>query len=376
MKKRFLNLISISILIQAATGCSSPVQESLSSNSGYLYVTSGACYSGFSVTTFTNTSSSNMVYRLNLSNGQRDMLIADYFSTLANPGDSPVTVIDNDSTSVLVLVENTTTASLRRIEKVEKATNGNRSTYNGNTTALSAQVRNMIRLNDNYLLVSKSTAAEKVLQTSTRLLVGANPWLSLSTPASSCTTSATLISAVQKLNNGTLVFAHAGAGSSRIGTVSSLGYAVASDCKAGQNSPTANAYPTAMAYDSTNNILIVAYGGNSTATDINSIYTYSINESTGAISNAQKIYDSNGFGSTYNYLLFGVSAMTLDPSTNSLYVATAVSTATTAVNYKIEKFSYNPSLIGTSNSSVLSYQGTFYNNGNDTKCISSMMVAQ
>lgn len=354
----------------------SATEETLSSSGPYLYVTSGACYSGNSITTFNNTSSSNLVYRLNLADGQKDMVLADYFSSLSNPGDSPVTVIDNDSSSVLVLVENTTTVGLRRIERIEKTSNGSRSTFNGNTTALSAQVRNMIRLQDDYLLVSKSTAAEKVLRTGNRLLVGANPWLSLSTPASSCTTSATLISAVQKLSNGLLVFAHAATGNARIGVVSALGYSINSDCKSAQSAPVATAFPTAMAYDSTNNKLIVAYGGNSTASDINSIYTYSIDESTGVISDPQKIYDSNGFGSTFNYLLFGISAMTLDAGSNTLYVATTVSTATTAVNYKIEKFSYNPSLIGTSNNSVLGYQGTFYSNGNDTKCISSMMIAQ
>lgn len=378
MSKSFSKFCFIAFAALLITSCGqASLENTAASVSGpYLYVTTGACYSGNGITPFSNTAASNLVYRLNLSTGQKDMLIADYYSSPANPGDSPVSIVDNDSDSVLVLVENTTTVSLRRIEKVEKRSYGSRSTFNGNTTALSAQLRNMIRLPDNYLLVSKSTAVEKILQTASRLTIGANPWLSLNTPASSCTTSTTLISAVQKLTNGMLVFAHAGTGNARIGTVSALGYSAAIDCKSSQAAPVATAFPTAMAYDALNNVLIVAYSGSTTATDINSIYTYSIDESTGAISNPQKIYDANLFGSTYNYLLFGISAMTLDSSTNTLYVATTVSTSAVAVNYKIEKFTYNPSLIGTNNSSVLQYQGTFYNYGNDTKCISSMMIAQ
>lgn len=376
MKKGFFRYFLVFGLFININGCSQPTTQATSSSVGqYMYVASGACYSGNGITAFNNTAASNQVYRLNLQTGQKDIVIADYYSSMANPGDSPVSIVDNDSESILVLVENTTTVGLRRIEKVEKRALGSKITYNGNITALSAQLRSMIRLSDNFLLVSKSTAAEKVLQTANRLTVGANAWLTLSAPASSCTTSATIISALAKLSNGTLVFAHAGAANARIGTISALGYSIAGNCLSAQTAPVATAFPTAMVYDSVNSKLIVAYGGSSTAADLNSIYAYSIDESTGAISSPQKIYDSNLFGSTYNYLLFGISAMTLDPATNSLYIATAISTATTVSNYKIEKFSYNAALIGTSNSSVLTSSGTFYSNGYDTKCISSMVIA-
>ena len=69
----------------------------------YLYVSSGACYSGTN-TTFTTATSSNQVFRLNIASGQKDMTFADYFSLPANPGDSPVHLVEADSSNLMVLV--------------------------------------------------------------------------------------------------------------------------------------------------------------------------------------------------------------------------------------------------------------------------------
>jgi hypothetical protein len=239
----------------------------------------------------------------------------------------------------------------------------------------------MIQLPDTYLLVSKSTALEKVKSGLNRLTIGASPWVQLTTPASGCTTNATLLSATAVLNNGNIVFAHAAAGANRIGIVSAQGYSSAASCLNGAAtvaSPTATAYPTAMAYDGTNNQLIVAYAGNSTATDVNSIYVYPINESTNTIGTGVKIYDANLFGSSsgWNFLLYGVSAMVLDSSENALYISTAINTNTTVSNFQIVKLSYNPTLIGVTNNLVLQPSAVpFYGYGFDTKCISSMMLA-
>jgi hypothetical protein len=346
------------------------------SSSKFLYVATGACYSGNGITSFNNVTSSNQIYRVNTTTGHKDITIADYYSSPSNVGDSPVSLIERDANSLLVLVENTTTATLRRVEIVEKKAHGSRSIYTNNTTALSAQLRRMRKLSDNFLLISRSTAAEKHRDGTNRLTVGANAWLTMSAPASSCTTSATLISDVLQLPSGLLVFAHAAAGNARLGVVSALGYSIAGDCRAAQTSPNANSFPTAMVYDDVNDKLIVAYGGSSTGADLNTIYAYSVNETTGVISSPQEIYDSNGFGSTYNFLLFGISSMALDPATNSLYVASAINTATTAVNYKIEKFNYNPGLIGVTNSAVLSPPlQVFFDYGFETRCISDMIVA-
>lgn len=343
----------------------------------YLYVASGACYSGNGLTTFTNLTSSNQVYRLNLVNGAKEQ-IADYFASPSNVGDSPVAIVGDSAASILVLVENTTTVGLRRIERIAKASGGARQTYSGNVTAMSAQLRAMTTLSDGYLLVSKSTAIEKIRHGSNRLLSGVNPWVALSAPASSCTASATMISAITKLNNGSIVFAHAATGAARIGIVNPLGYRTGVDCLSAQAAPAATAFPTAMVYDGANNILLVAYGGNAATTDLNSIYAYSVNESTGVISNPQKVYDSSEFGSTYNYLLFGISQMAFDPTTGDIFVSTSVSTSvstgTSVSNYRIERLHYAPAMLGTANASVLTKRSTFYDFGNDTKCISSLMI--
>lgn len=341
----------------------------------YLYVSSGACYSGGGVTAFTNLTSSNLIYRLNVETGRYDGILADYNRSPSNAGDSPVAIVD-DGDFLLGLIENTTTVSLRRIERIEKRVNGSRSTYSGNITALSAQLRAMIRLPDSYLLVSKSTAAEKVKDGSNRLLNGVNPWLTLNNPpaVSACTTSILLISSLGVLPGGNLFFTHAGAATNRFGVVAASGYGVAGNCLAAQAAPNANAFPTASAYDTANNRLIVSYAGSTTATDINSIYSYAINPTTGAISDPQKIYDANTFGSTYNYLLFGVSAMAIDMVRNEIYIATAINTAATVVNYKIERFKYNATKTGVDNPGVLVKDPTFYDYAVDTKCISSMFV--
>lgn len=361
--------------------CAEEEQEKLiqkvTATEKFLYVASGTCYSGNGITTFTNLTSSNQVYRLNLESGQKDTFIADYYSSPSNPGDSPVSIVDFDANRLAVLIENATTATLRRIELIDKKQFGGRVTYSNNTTALSAQVRKMRKLSDGYMLISKSTAVEKMTAGSGRLTVGANPWLNLATPTSACTTSTALISAILQLPTGLLMFAHAGTGAARIGSVSALGYSVAGDCKAGLTAPNANAFPTSMVYDKLNKILLVSYGGSSTGVDLNSIYAYSIDEVTGAITNPQKIYDSNLFGSTYNYLLFGISAMAYDTDNKQLYVATTISNATTAVNYRIEKLNYDPSKIGVANSSVLTKGNSiYYDYGYDTKCISDMYIGE
>lgn len=361
-------------------GCG-PVDDGSSTSSSssagrYLYVATGACYSGNGITTFTNTSASNQIYRLDLNTGEIKDVIADYFASPSNAGDSPVSLVNYDSDYLLVLVENTTTAALRRVELVEKKEGGSRSVYTNNTTALSAQLRRMRKLSDDYLFISKSTAVEKHKDGSNRLTVGANPWVSLGAPASACTTSNVLISAVEQLTGGLLVFGHASAGQSRLGVVSALGYAVAGDCMAAQAAPNANSFPTGMFYDSDNLKLIVSYGGSTTGADLNTIYAYTMDNSTGAFSSPQELYDSNLFGSTYAHLLFGMSAIAYDSVESNVYVATAINTATTVVNYKIEKFAYDPSLIGVTNSAVLTKEpGTFFDYSNNTKCISDLLVA-
>lgn len=344
------------------------------SDSRYLYVSSGLCYSGNN-TTFTSATASNQVYRINLSSGQKDITIADYLDSQSQAGDSPVAFVDADEEHLLILVENATAGS-RRIEKVEKKQKGARQIFSNNTTAMSATLRSMHKMSSGDLLISKSSAIELITGSNTR--IGA-PYISAS--AAPCNTSTTLVSQVLTLNNGRPVFIHAAASQNRIGIYNTPG---GTACQVAQAAPNTAAFPTAMFYDSAHQKLIVAYAGNAVTTDLNSIYSYDIDEGTisplvaATISNPVKLYDASLYPSTYPYLLYGISDMTYDPAAGSVYVATATSTATTVPNYKIEKFSYDPSKIGTDPDHVLTRVAPngqpFYSYGLDTKCISKMKI--
>lgn len=342
--------------------------KSLTGSSKYLYVASGACYSGNN-TTFTNTTSSNMIYRVNLINASVDAVLADYYATPSNPGDSPASIVNGDSNYFYALIENTTTTSLRRIEKIEKKANGNRSIFSNNTTALSSQVRNLLKLSNGDFAISKSTSIEYI--TTANVRIGA-PYINAT--GAPCATSTTLIPQVLSLNNGKFVFLHSAASQNRFGIFANTG---GTTCLAAQAAPNVNSYPTAAVYDSANSKLIVAYSGNATTTDLNSIYVYTINEATNAITGANRIYDASLYPGTYSYLLYGISDMVYDPSTSSIYIATAVSTATTVSNYAIERFIYDPTQIGVDNTKVINRVGStpFFDYGGDTKCISKMFIA-
>lgn len=359
-------------VISAVVSCSKD-DESTGASGRYLYVATGACYSGGGNTTFTNLTSSNVVYRVDLGNGDQQIL-ADYNSSPAQTGDSPVAIADYDDTTLYVLVENTTTTGARRVERLAKSVDGDRTLFSNNVTALSAQLRSLFVTGSGDLVVSKSTAVEKITSANVRITQGANPFINA--PAGSCATSTTLISKVIPLTNGNLVFLHAATGQNRIGIISSSGYSVVGDCKTGVSAPNASSFPVAGFYDSANAKLIVAYAGSSTADNINTIYAYDVDENNNTITNPQEIYDSNGYPTTYPYLLYGVTHMSYDSTTGHIYVATAVNTATTIQNYAIEKFAYNPSQIGSSNTTVLTRAGStpFFDYGVDTKCISSMFI--
>lgn len=360
------------------TSCAKPPEDEVESTSSrYLYVASGACYSGGGNTPFSNTTSSNLVYRINLSTGAKDATIADYNSSPSQAGDSPVGIASIDSENLYVLVENTTTAGARRIERVTKSTDGNRTLFSNNTTALSAQLRGMKLLSNGDFLISKSTALEKISSANVRVTVGANPYVNA--PAAPCATSTTLMSKVTTMSNQFILFLHAATSQNRFGFVKPAGYSAGGDCTPAQAAPNTAAFPVAAAYDAVNSKLLVAYAGSATTTDINSIYAYSITETASSVTvgSANKIYDASLYPATYPYLLYGVSAMVLDSTENKLYVATAINTSTTIVNYAIEKFSYDATQIGVSNTSVLTRSGStpFYDYGGDTKCIADMMIA-
>jgi hypothetical protein len=330
----------------------------------YLYVAAGACYSG-SNTTFTSTTSSNLVYRLKLATGQKDTAFADYYSAPANAGDSPINVIEQDADNLMVLIENTTSG--RRIEKFPKTPNPNRSIFTSNTTMLSAALKFLLKTSDGGFLVSKGAGTEKMTSQGVRL--GA-PYIGTNLGAT-CGATITNISSLATNPSNKIFFTHAAAGQNRFGVLSPNGYTVAADCLAAQAAPDVNAFPTAITYIASTNQVLVAYAGNALTTKYNSIYVYDFNDTTNVISNPVMIYDSATY-TTAGYLLYGISSMTFDADNSTLYVSTAISNATTVVNYAIEKLTYD----STAKTLTRATTTPFYNYGNDTKCISGLVVAQ
>ena len=375
-KLSFVTISALSLLL----GCQPKKvdEESASSQvaSRYLYISSGVCQAGTGVTTFTATSASNLVIRVNLETGQRDSIVADYNASPASSGDTPVGVVDLDSTRLAVIVGN---GASGRIEVVPK-NGGSRSNFGltpGPATIFSAIPRFMGKTNDGGFFTIRSGAIDKISSSGIRL-TGPSSSATYVTNAlgATCGNTNTTYSFALHTPSNRIIAGHALAAANRLISLPAIGTSSATQCIAAQAAPAAGvAWPLAAVYDSTNSKLIVAWGNSATTANTNMIVAYDYNDSTGTFGTANVIYDiSTG---TFPYTLFNISAMTLDSTTNTLYVATAISTATTVVNYAIEKFTYNPALLGTSNGTVLTRVGSvpFYNYGVDTKCVSGMMIA-
>jgi hypothetical protein len=343
-----VTLLGLAIVVSgcAKKGVSTDALNAAPSSSGnYLYVASGACYGG-GVTT---SNPSYTVAKYNLADGSFNSLVVDYNSF--SPGDIPMGVVDYNSTEILVLIEN---PAGRRIDVVEKAGNNAVSTYLTNSTALNSVMRGMFRLANGCLLVSKTTAIEDFASSKARILQGANPYVSA--PAGSCATSTTLISSVAALPNGKIIYAHAGATpNNKFGVISSTGYASASDCLGAQTAPNTLALPTSVVVHEDGTTLFVGYGSTTAAS--NAVYSYTVNPTTGAITNPVAAF-------TDFTVVNGISAMAEDPSTGNVYVANATNTANT-----IEQF--------TSSNGVLTRVGSapFIPSTVYSRCVSSMMIS-
>lgn len=371
---------SISLLSCAKPAGEEPAAASSggSSSSGrYLYVASGSCYSGGGITAITQAKATNKVMRYDLDTGTTELKIADYFDTKSQTGDTPVGLARADANNIYVAVQNAT-AGLRRVEKIPKSFDPTRSLVTSNSTALSATLRSLDITASGDLLVSKSSAIERISGADfSRVTSGANPYVNA--PAAPCATSTTLISRAGVLSNQMIYFAHAATSQNRIAFVKASGYSIAGDCPVAQSAPHASAFPTATAYDQTNQILLVAYGGSTVAPDVNSIYAYKLNVTSNSVSiaSANKIYDHQDFPATYSFRLYGISAMALDTTNNHLYVASIPTNINNPTQYKIEKLAYDPTKVAVTNNQVLTqYGGTTFKAANsDLKCVTDMIIS-
>lgn len=302
----------------------------------YLYVAAGACYSGNGNTTFTATTASNVVFKWDLDSGNYHV-VADYNNAAA--GTTPVGISEMGSNHIAVLIENGTSTGARRIEKIAKA-DGAASTYysymsNNGNNVFSGILRAFDYLaTEGSFLISRSTAVEKVNSTPNRSLYAGNAWVNA--PAGACASTATAITDISRTAQGHVIYTHANTAQNKVIITSKDGASAAGGCLAGQAAPNAASFPTSVVYEPTANQVLVSYAGNTTATDINSIYAYDLTEtaSTASLAGATRAYQDVNF-------VYGVSAMAYDKVNKNLYVATANSTATAVAGYNVEKFSYD-----------------------------------
>lgn len=343
-----------------------PVPEEPPPPPKYLYVASGLCQAGQN-TTFTATTASNLVYRLAVETGQRadTGALADYNKLPASFGETPVSIAPFDDDHLLVLVEK---AGARKVEKVSKSVDAPRVTLTSDTGLLANTLTRLVPGVGSSFVVARVNGMG--LMTSMGLTAQAN--FVTNNPGAPCGTSNAKYASIQVTKEGHILFVNSAANNNRIGVIRKTGGTAS--CLSGLNAPQTGAWPTAIQYIASANQVLVAYAGNTTLDDINSIYVYDLTEdaTSATLSNPVQVYDASEFPGTYPYLLYGISAMAHDSESGHLYLATAI-TANSALanfNYVIEKFTYDP----TTKSLTRIGDAPFYGYGADTKCISEMFV--
>ena len=329
--RRIPGFLFITTLLSFLTleGCSKKSSGSDStsgSTSGqYIYVASGNTFAG---TGITMSAASNTIVKYTTS-GDFVQIIRDYSDSNSYAGDTPVGIIDYDESSILVAVENATTVSYRRIERVAK--DGSFvSLYLLNAAAFNAAnmvLKDLIFAGDGGLLVSKGIASanaviEKFNSNKTRLTISGNAYVRA--PGGSCATAQTQFARVAVGPSDIIVGAHAAASpNNKIVLISSNGYTTAADCLAAVAGPDANHIPTSLLYHSSGKLL-VGYG--SSTGPVHDIYSYDITNA--SISNAIQAYNNSA-------VLQGVSVLAEGPD-GAVYVGASSSSFNT-----IEKFTFD-----------------------------------
>jgi len=405
------NLILVFCLIVLSGCVKKKDEESIATGASKLYVATGSCNSGTGITTYTTTATRTLE-EYATEDGTHTATLLDYnASGTFVSATHPKSIVDNGN-SLFVLNENATTTSERKVILVPKSAPLSFSNHYSSPTVLSGIVLSLYKDEEGSLLISKSTAIEKISASPIRLPAGANPWVNA--PGGTCATSTTNISTVLALPKyagaatGKVVFTHQGATAAldRIGIVSSTGYFATSDCLNGvqisavSHTKAANLTSGTVAFNATGTSptaavfiphangtiigkLLVAYSNGQTSN--NAAGTYNLNHglvmwdvdetstTAATLSNPIVVFDDST-------VLFGISALTYDPISGYLYVATAgepgvVNQTTNGYGYNIERFSvafdasHAPTLTRVTNAGK-----PFIKGGANTKCISSLAL--
>jgi hypothetical protein len=324
----FLVLVGLVSSTVMFYGCSNSNSSGSTPVSQYVYVASGNTYAGNLVVAATP---SNVVSKFNL-DGTLNSILADY--TL-NPGDTPVSVLNYDEQSLLVLVENVANIGNRRVDRVFKNGSG-AETFLLSTAGfgVAANILNdMAIMSDGGLLVSRGQVApngqlEKFTAAKGYIQFGAINYVN--NPQGNpvvCNASTARFTHIVTGPNGVIVAAHALVGQNRIDIINPQGYQVATDCFSAQSGPGATFFPSAMLYHTPTGLLFVAYSN--TTGPIYQIYAYSFNGNSLTLVSANPVYNNLN-------VVQGPSAMAM-MSDGSILIANGISTFNT-----VEKFTWDP----------------------------------
>ncbi len=386
-----------------------------------LYVSSGLCYSGSGITTYTQTTASRAVTKWSSSNGAAQGVFTDLNqASSVSVNTVPQALIDKGD-YVLMLTENATTMGDRKIFKIKKNDPGTYITYANDPTAFNAVAANITRSMamdvDGTVIFSKSIGAERLNTVGARLVKGGgNAWVNPLAATGNCFTAAgtlipklTTIAPFTGQNQGKTIYLHAGATAvlNRIGAVQRTGLtsATAADCAgssaAGGASTTAHVnggtltgvvgmaatgasltsfvyIPTASPAVTTGKLLVTY------APSINTQFDNLTTFNTGIVS--WDVTETSDTAITFtnptiiwrdDSIVWAPSAIAYDSTTNSIYVAVGgapgvINQTTGNYGYNIEKFTLDTSTFLLTRVST-NNQPFIIGNGY-TKCISDISI--
>jgi len=386
-----------------------------------LYVATGQCNSGQGVVTYTAAQATKTIERFASDNGADKGKLIDYTVSNFITGTHPQNMIDRGS-EILVMNDNGTTVSEKRIIRIPKADPINYKVYYANGTTFGAAaivLRGMVIDTDGSVLFGKNGTGgtiEKINPAPVRVLANGNGWVNA--PAGNCNgsinyTGVALTEPLTSLGatSGKIIFGNQGATAAlqRLAVVKHSGYFAAADCAAGVQisttphtmatnlptktvafnangtTPTSMVYiPTGAALGGVTGKLIVTYSNSQTSNNAAGVYNlnhgivmWDVTEtdiSTISLGNPVVLFDDYS-------IVYGASSIAYDAATGLIYVAVAgepgvaaTAYATNNVGYNIEKFSLN--LTNSTLTRIAPNNQPFIRGNANTKCISAMMLAE
>lgn len=165
---RNLKLALTAATVVAFTGCQQPSDDEASIAPKNLYISSGLCTSGPGVTTYTAATASRAITKWSTTQASTQVsTVIDWNAASGFANSLPQQVIlDNINNKLLILAENATTMTERKIYSVNKDDTAIYNTVVPNTASAPAAaatniVRNILIDQDGYMTVNRTVAIEK-----------------------------------------------------------------------------------------------------------------------------------------------------------------------------------------------------------------------